>query len=199
MVLKWVHGAQIPWRPEPYQCIQASMAWMQAPVTFAVSQPTGQPGYVVTLRNKNWFSSTEGLIFSFRLLADGVPIRQEGEEGWTQFDIAQIAPQVPLATAGTICHPCVCPTACAARCFNALTLITATATLNAACHMLLNQTPEVGCQPDLSQLDYNHSCHECKAAIAYSAKITSNICAGGHSSSTDPCIARHCKAKHVMI
>lgn len=76
---------------------------MQAPVTFAVSQPTGQPGYVVTLRNKNWFSSTEGLIFSFRLLADGVPIRQEGEEGWTHFDIAQIAPQVSLATAIGIC------------------------------------------------------------------------------------------------
>lgn len=69
---------------------------MQAPVTFAVSQPTGQPGYMVTVRNKNWFSSTEGLVFSFRLLADGVPIKQEAEEGWTQFDIAQIAPQVLL-------------------------------------------------------------------------------------------------------
>ena len=68
---------------------------MQAPVTFVVSQPTGQPGYVVTVRNKNWFSSTEGLIFSFRLLADGVPVKQSAEEEeWTQFDIAQIPPQV---------------------------------------------------------------------------------------------------------
>ena len=72
------------------------VAWMQAALTFVVSPPIGQPGYVVTVRNKNWFSSTEGLIFSFRLLADGVPIKQEAEEGWTQFDIAQIAPQVLL-------------------------------------------------------------------------------------------------------
>lgn len=69
---------------------------MQAPVVFAVSQATGQPGYVVTVTNKNWFTTTEALVFSFRLLADGVPIRQEAEEGWTQFDIAHIPPQVPL-------------------------------------------------------------------------------------------------------
>lgn len=67
---------------------------MQAPVAFAVSQATGQPGYVVTVTNKNWFTTTEALVFSFRLLADGLPIRQEAEEGWTQFDIAQIPPQV---------------------------------------------------------------------------------------------------------
>ena len=59
-----------------------------------LSQPTGQPGYVVTVRNKNWFCSTEGLIFSFRLLADGLPIKQEADEAWTEFDIAQIPPQV---------------------------------------------------------------------------------------------------------
>lgn len=87
------HGAQIT---EPPEFIKAFVACMQAPLTFAVSQPTGQPGYMVTVRNKNWFSSTEGVLFSFRLLADGVPIKQEAEEGWTQFDIAQIAPQVLL-------------------------------------------------------------------------------------------------------
>ena len=78
---------------------------MQAPVTFAVSPPTGQPGYVVTVTNKNWFTTTEALIFSFRLLADGLPVRQEAEEGWTQFDIAQIPPQVPLPLPFTMLQP----------------------------------------------------------------------------------------------
>ena len=85
---------------------------------------------MVTLRNKNWFSSTEGLIFSFRLLADGVPIRQEGEEGWTQFDIAQIAPQVPLATAIAVCYLCLSSTAHAMRCFIGLSMCPVTATFN---------------------------------------------------------------------
>ena len=67
---------------------------VQAPVTFKLGQPTGQPGYVVTVHNKNWFTSTAGLVFDFRLLADGVPIKQEADQGWTPFDIAQIPPQV---------------------------------------------------------------------------------------------------------
>ena len=68
---------------------------MQAPVAFKLGQPTGQPGYVVTVKNKNWFTSTAGLVFDFRVLADGVPVKKEADEGWTQFDIAQIPPQVP--------------------------------------------------------------------------------------------------------
>ena len=67
---------------------------LQAPVTFKLSEPTGQPGYLVTVYNKHSFISTEGLLFDFRVMADGVPIRQEGDEGWTHFDIAHIPAQV---------------------------------------------------------------------------------------------------------
>ncbi len=49
---------------------------------------------MVTVYNKNCFISTEGLVFEYRLLADGVPIKQEGDEGWTHFDISQIPAQV---------------------------------------------------------------------------------------------------------
>jgi len=65
-------------------------------VTFKLSKPTGQPGYMVTVYNKHWFISTEGLVFDFRVMADGVPIKQEGNDGWTHFDIAQIPAQVFL-------------------------------------------------------------------------------------------------------
>ena len=82
-----------------YSRIEPAICCSQAPITFLLSQPTGQPGYVVTVRNKNWFSSTEGLIFSFRLLADGLPIKQEADEAWTEYDIAQIPPQVQLQPA----------------------------------------------------------------------------------------------------
>ena len=74
--------------------VTLAVIYTQAPIKFVLSHPTGQPGYVVTVRNKNWFTTTEGLGFSFRLLADGVPIKQGQEHGWTQFDIAQIPPQV---------------------------------------------------------------------------------------------------------
>ena len=36
-------------------------------------------------------------MFDFRLLADGVPIKQDEGEGWTGFDIAHILPQVCLS------------------------------------------------------------------------------------------------------
>ncbi|KAL3153868.1 hypothetical protein ABBQ32_013441 [Trebouxia sp. C0010 RCD-2024] len=103
----WAYGGDFGSFPDDAQFCINGMVWpnrqphpgcyeakaCMAPVAFAVSQATGQPGYVVTVTNKNWFTTTEALVFSFRLLADGLPIRQEAEEGWTQFDIAQIPPQ----------------------------------------------------------------------------------------------------------
>ncbi len=65
-------------------------------MAFKLSKPTGQPGYMVTVYNKHWFISTEGLVFDFRVMADGVPINQDGDAGWTHFDIAQIPAQVYL-------------------------------------------------------------------------------------------------------
>ena len=69
---------------------------VQAPVTFKLSKPTGQPGYMITVYNKHWFVSTEGLVFDFRVMADGAPIKQDGADGWTHVDIAQIPAQVFL-------------------------------------------------------------------------------------------------------
>lgn len=51
---------------------------------------------MVTVYNKHWFITTEGLVFDFRVMADGVPIKQDGDDGWTHFDIAQIPAQVYL-------------------------------------------------------------------------------------------------------
>ncbi len=51
---------------------------------------------MITVYNKHWFITTEGLVFDFRLMADGVPIKQDGDDGWTHFDIAQIPAQVFL-------------------------------------------------------------------------------------------------------
>ena len=75
---------------------------LQAPVTFKLSEPTGQPGYLVTVFNKHSFISTEGLLFDFRVMADGVPIRQEGDEGWTHFDIAHIPAQVSSSSSSSV-------------------------------------------------------------------------------------------------
>ena len=78
------------------------MIGVQAPVHFELSQPTGRPGYKVTVRNKHWFTTTAGLVFVYRLMLDGLPVQQGEQEGWTEFDLAQILPQVRvLATLST--------------------------------------------------------------------------------------------------
>ncbi len=51
---------------------------------------------MITVYNKHWFVSTEGLVFDFRVMADGAPIKQDGADGWTHVDIAQIPAQVFL-------------------------------------------------------------------------------------------------------
>lgn len=89
-------------------CLQAKLhvlTCVQAPVAFKLSKPTGQPGYMVTIHNKHWFITTEGLVFDFRVMADGVPIKQDGDDGWTHFDIAQIPAQVYFVWAVSICWP----------------------------------------------------------------------------------------------
>ncbi|KAA6422205.1 MAG: hydrolyzing O-glycosyl compounds [Trebouxia sp. A1-2] len=86
-----INGMIWPNREPHPGCFEAKAA--MAPVAFKLSKPTGQPGYMVTVYNKHWFISTEGLVFDFRVMADGVPIKQDGDDGWTRFDIAQIPAQ----------------------------------------------------------------------------------------------------------